>query len=62
MRGHFSDLVTEAGQVFDMLGVGEAAGAGKRTGLLAWEGADHGGVPYFIYCNSIQYFINKVNI
>ena len=45
MRGHFGDLVTEAGQVFDMLVVGEAAGAGKPTGLLAWHGEDHGGIP-----------------
>jgi len=45
MRGHFGDLVTEAGQVFGMLGVGALTSAGKRTGLLAWEGADHGGIP-----------------
>ena len=39
MRRHFSDLITEAGEVFYMLGVRVLAGTGKLTGLLAWEGA-----------------------
>ena len=55
MCRHFSDLVTEAGQVFDALGIGMLAGTGKFADLLAWKGADHGGIPYFIYYNSIQY-------
>ena len=38
-----------------MLGIGVVTGAGKRTGVLTWEGADRGGIPHFNYCNSIQY-------
>jgi hypothetical protein len=38
MRSYFGDLVTEAGEVFNVL----------EIGVLAWDGADHDGIPQSI--------------
>ncbi len=66
MGGHFSDLVTEAEQVFNVLGVGVLAGSGQVDWQLDWEGADHGGISCSKYCSkycfNIQYYTNIITI
>jgi hypothetical protein len=39
MCGHFGDLVTEAGEVLEVLEIGILAGAGQVAWKLPWEGA-----------------------
>jgi hypothetical protein len=48
MRSHFGDLVTEAGEVFNVLEIGVLAGTGQVAWKLAWDGSDHGGIPQLI--------------
>jgi hypothetical protein len=39
MRSHFGNLVTEAGEVLEVLEIGILAGAGQVAWKLPWEGA-----------------------